>query len=129
MVGWSGGGGDGAVGDGEECQFERGGSGLQPREFDAVLAGTPEGISASQPATIRFTLPDGAPPLPRVPGVRVEHPAPQVQLSTFALQPTLAQLLTWANEHGLELSDLQARAASLEQAFLAVADGALPTAA
>jgi ABC-2 type transport system ATP-binding protein len=94
-----------------------------------VAAGTPQEISASQPATIRFTVPEGAPPLPWLPGVRVEHVAPQIQLSTFALQPTLTQLLAWATEHGLELSDLQARAASLEQAFLAVADGAHPTAA
>jgi ABC-2 type transport system ATP-binding protein len=95
----------------------------------AVASGTGQEISASQPATVRFTVPEGAPPLPRLPGVRVEHMAPRVQLSTFALQPTLAQLLAWATEHGLELSDLQARAPSLEQAFLAVADGAHPTAA
>jgi ABC-2 type transport system ATP-binding protein len=94
-----------------------------------VLSGTPEEISASQPATIRFTVPEGAPPLPRLAGVRVEHTAPHVQLSTFALQPTITQLMTWAGEHDLELTGLQARAASLEQAFLAVADGALPTAA
>jgi ABC-2 type transport system ATP-binding protein len=94
-----------------------------------VLSGTPQEISAAQPATIRFTLPDGSPPLPRFGGVRVEHLAPQVQLSTFALQPALTELLIWAGEHGLELTGLQARAASLEQAFLAVADGALPTAA
>jgi ABC-2 type transport system ATP-binding protein len=94
-----------------------------------VLSGTPQEISASQPATIRFTVPEGAPSLPRLPGVRVEHTAPQVQLSTFALQPTLTQLLTWAGAHGLELTGLEARAASLEQAFLAVADGAVPTAA
>jgi ABC-2 type transport system ATP-binding protein len=94
-----------------------------------VLSGTPQEISASQPATIRFTVPEGAPPLPRLPGVRVEHTASQVRLSTFALQPTLTQLLAWAGEHGLELTGLQARAASLEQAFLAVADGAVPTAA
>jgi ABC-type multidrug transport system ATPase subunit len=94
-----------------------------------ALAGTPEEISASQPATIRFTLPDGAPPLPRLPGVQVIAAAPRVQLRTFALQPTLTQLMAWAAEHGLELTGLQARAASLEQAFLAVADGTVPTAA
>jgi ABC-2 type transport system ATP-binding protein len=94
-----------------------------------VASGTPQEISASQPATIRFTLPAGAPPLPRLPAVQVVHPAPRVQLSTFALQLTLTQLLTWAAEHSLELAGLQARAASLEQAFLAVADGAIPTAA
>jgi ABC-2 type transport system ATP-binding protein len=94
-----------------------------------VASGTPQEITAEQPATIRFTMPEGAPPLPWLPGVRVEHTAPQVQLSTFALQPTLTQLLTWAGEYGLELTGLQARAASLEQAFLAVADGAVPAAA
>jgi ABC-2 type transport system ATP-binding protein len=94
-----------------------------------VLSGTPQEISASQPATIRFTVPEGAPPLPRLPGVRVEHTAPHVQLSTYALQPALTELMSWAGEHGLELTGLQARAASLEQAFLAVADGAVPTAA
>jgi ABC-2 type transport system ATP-binding protein len=91
-----------------------------------VLSGTPQELSASQPATIRFTVPAGAPPLPRFPGVRVERMAPNVQLSTFALQPALTQLLTWAADQGLELTGLQARAASLEQAFLAVADGAIP---
>jgi ABC-2 type transport system ATP-binding protein len=94
-----------------------------------VLSGTPQEISASQPSTIRFTVPNGAPPLPRLPGVRVERGAPQVQLSTSALQPALTALLSWAGEHGLELAGLEARAASLEQAFLAVADGALTTAA
>ena len=34
----------------------------------------------------------------------------------------LAALLAWAAEHGVVLRGLQARAASLEQAFLAVAD-------
>src|SRR3954453_8406270 len=38
MVGWSGGGGNGAVGDGEECLFEGGRSGLQARQFETVLA-------------------------------------------------------------------------------------------
>ena len=94
-----------------------------------VASGTPQEISASQPATIRFTLPDGAPPLPPIPRVQVVRAAPHVQLRTFALQPALTQLLAWASEQGLELTGLQARAASLEQAFLAVADGAVPTAA
>ena len=93
-----------------------------------VVAGTPQQISASQPATIRFTVPAGAPPLPQLSGVRVEYTAPHVELSTFALQPALSQLLIWANEHGLELSGLQARAASLERAFLAVSDGAVTAA-
>jgi ABC-2 type transport system ATP-binding protein len=94
-----------------------------------VASGTPEEIAASQPSTIRFTVPEHAPPLPRIAGMQIVVPAPQVEVRTFALQPTLAQLLAWAAENALELTGLQARAASLEQAFFAVADGAVPTAA
>jgi ABC-type multidrug transport system ATPase subunit len=88
-----------------------------------VLAGTREEIAASRPATIRFTVPAGSPPLPALPGVRVASGPPRVELHTYAMQSTLTRLLGWAQEHGVELADLQARAASLEQAFLAVADG------
>ena len=42
---------------------------------------------------------------------------------TRALQPVLAELLAWAAEHHVVLRALEARAASLEQAFLAVAAG------
>jgi ABC-2 type transport system ATP-binding protein len=38
----------------------------------------------------------------------------------------LAGLLAWAAEHGVVLRTLHARAGSLEQAFLAVADGTHP---
>jgi ABC-2 type transport system ATP-binding protein len=52
-----------------------------------------------------------------------------VELQTRALQPTLSHLLAWATEHAIVLHELHARAASLEQAFLAVADRENPTAA
>jgi ABC-2 type transport system ATP-binding protein len=94
-----------------------------------ALAGTPEEIAATQPATIRFTVDAGAPPLPPMPGVHIAAPRPTVELRTTALQPALTSLLTWAAEHGVVLGGLSARAASLEQAFLAVADGRHPTAA
>jgi ABC-2 type transport system ATP-binding protein len=94
-----------------------------------VLAGTQAEIAAGQLATIRFTLDDGAVPLPDLPGVSLAVGLPHVELRTDDLQPTLAALLAWAGEHGLELTGLQARPASLEQAFLAVADGTVPTAA
>src|SRR3954453_15666874 len=45
-----------------------------------VLSVPPQEISPSQPATIRFSLPDGAPPLPALPGVRAQHAPPQVEL-------------------------------------------------
>jgi len=94
-----------------------------------VLAGTQAEIAGSQSATIRFTLDDGSLPLPDLPGVVVTVGPPHVELRTDDVQSTLAALLAWAGEHGLELTGLQARPASLEQAFLAVADGAVPTAA
>ena len=46
---------------------------------------------------------------------------PAVVLHTSQLQPTVAALLAWAAAQGLELADLNARPASLEEAFLAVA--------
>ncbi len=94
-----------------------------------VLAGTQAEIAASQAATIRFTVDDGELRLPDLPGVVVAFGPPHVELRTHDLQPALAALLAWAGENGLELVGLQARPASLEQAFLAVADGAVPTAA
>jgi ABC-2 type transport system ATP-binding protein len=94
-----------------------------------VLAGTRAEIAASQPATIRFTLDDGGLPLPHLPGVAVAVGPPHVELHTDDLQSTLTALLGWAGDHGLELTGLQARPASLEQAFLAVADGTVLTAA
>ncbi|HET6391725.1 MAG TPA: ABC transporter ATP-binding protein [Blastococcus sp.] len=87
-----------------------------------VLEGTPAEIAETQPATIRFSLAPDAPPLPVLPGVQVVAPAPDVELQTRALQPALTALLAWAGESDVLLAGLQARAASLEQAFLAVAD-------
>ncbi len=94
-----------------------------------VLAGTQAEIAAGRSATIRFTLDDRGLPLPDLPGVAVAVGPPHVELHTDDLQSTLAVLLGWAGEHGLDLTGLQARPASLQQAFLAVADGTVPTAA
>ncbi|WP_448641448.1 ABC transporter ATP-binding protein [Geodermatophilus sp. URMC 63] len=92
-----------------------------------VLDGTREEIAATQPATVRFVL-DPAAPRPPVPaGVEVVSAAPRVEWHTRALQPVLAGLLAWAERSGVLLHGLEARAASLEQAFLAVADGADPS--
>lgn len=91
-----------------------------------VLEGTPAEIAETQPATIRFSLPPGAPPLPSLPGVQVVAAAPDVELHTRALQAALTALLAWAHDQDVVLVGLQARAASLEQAFLAVADDTVP---
>ena len=99
------------------------------RAGQIVLTGTPAEIAGSQPATIRFRLSDDAPELPSLPGARAVALHPHVELHTRALQPSLTALLGWADDHGVVLDGLQARTASLEQAFLAVADGDTPTAA
>ncbi len=92
------------------------------RDGRIVLAGTQDEIVATQPAVVRFRLAGGAPPLPALPGVQVISGPPRVELHTRALQPTLERLLAWAGERGIVLDGLHARPASLEQAFLAVAD-------
>jgi ABC-2 type transport system ATP-binding protein len=94
------------------------------RAGQVVLAGTREEIADTQPATIRFTLDAGSPQPPVPAAVEVVGPGPRVEWHTRSLQPVLAELLAWAAANGVVLRGLQARAASLEQAFLAVADAA-----
>jgi ABC-2 type transport system ATP-binding protein len=96
------------------------------RTGQIVLAGTQAEIAETQSATIRFTLDEDAPPLPPLAGVRVAAARPRVVLHTRALERALSDLLTWAADSGVVLRDLQARTASLEQVFLAVADGGTP---
>ncbi|MCZ2815764.1 ABC transporter ATP-binding protein [Modestobacter sp. VKM Ac-2984] len=91
-----------------------------------VLSGTQAEIAETQPATIRFGLDEDAPRPPVPAGVQVVTDGRRVEWHTRALQPVLAGLLAWAAEHGVVLRTLLARAGSLEQAFLAVADGTDP---
>jgi ABC-2 type transport system ATP-binding protein len=86
-----------------------------------VTSGTPAGVTASRPARIRFVLPEGVPagrlPLP----LRAAADGPRVEIRTHALQDDLGLLLRWAQEHGVRLEALDARTASLEEAFLEIA--------
>ena len=50
------------------------------------------------------------------------RPTEYVVLDAEDLQKTLGLLLGWATRHGLRLDDLTARPASLEEAFLAIAE-------
>lgn len=70
-----------------------------------VREGTVAEVVAQQPSTVRYTTPDGE----------------TTTLETDDLQATLTELLTWAAEHGVRLSGLDARHASLESTFLAIA--------
>ncbi|MGY2078933.1 ABC transporter ATP-binding protein [Modestobacter sp. SYSU DS0657] len=96
------------------------------RAGQVVLSGTQAEIAETQPATIRFGLDDDAPEPPVPAGVQVISQGQRVEWRTRALQPVLAELLAWAAAHGVVLRTLLARAGSLEQAFLAVADGTDP---
>lgn len=88
-----------------------------------VAAGTAAEIAADHPARIRFELPAGIArsDLPTLPGTVLPGSGPRVTIHTDALQAALTGLLGWANHRAIELAGLDARSASLEEAFLAVA--------
>jgi ABC-2 type transport system ATP-binding protein len=95
-----------------------------------VRTGTPAEVTATQPAHISFVLPrDAAEPIPDLPGaLRDERRAGGTfVVSTSDLQQTLAALLAWASAQGVVLEGLNARPATLEEAFMTVAEsGAEP---
>lgn len=94
-----------------------------------VGLGTPEQLAATRPARITFHLP-AVPPLPELPQVVATiNNSGAVTLETQDLQSTLTEVLTWANQHDLQLHDLTARPASLEEAFLAITESSEEVAA
>lgn len=86
-----------------------------------VASGTPEQVVAERPSRITFRLPPGteARELPLTVQAAVE--GRRVSVRTHDLQPVLTELLVWAREAGVTLENLQARSASLEEAFLEIA--------
>ncbi|MEU6759513.1 ABC transporter ATP-binding protein [Streptomyces sp. NPDC046685] len=90
-------------------------------EGEVVLSGTPAEVTSTRPARIRFTLPPGV-PAARLPlALHAAADGRRVEIRTERLQADLAMLLAWAREHGVELDGLDARSASLEEAFLEIA--------
>jgi len=89
-----------------------------------VRAGTTAEVVGGQQARISFGWPAGAAPsLPVLPGgVTVEAARGGVVLRTGDLQLTVAALLEWANHHDVRLHQFTARAASLQETFLALAE-------
>jgi ABC-2 type transport system ATP-binding protein len=86
-----------------------------------VTAGTPAEVTASRPARIRFVLPEGV-PAARLPlSLRAAATGRRVEIRTHELQNALGELLLWARETGVRLEGLDARSASLEEAFLDIA--------
>ena len=93
-----------------------------------VRTGTPAEVAASQPARISFELPeDSREPVPDIAGTRASVTGRTVLLQTADLQPALTALLGWANSRDLVLGALDARPASLAEAFHAVAASARQT--
>ncbi|MGA4957319.1 ABC transporter ATP-binding protein [Streptomyces lavendulocolor] len=86
-----------------------------------VTAGTPAEVTAARPSRIRFVLPEGV-PAARLPlSLRAAATGRHVEIRTHTLQDSLADLLLWAREQDVRLEGLDARSASLEEAFLEIA--------
>ncbi|MFD4241234.1 ABC transporter ATP-binding protein [Streptomyces sp. NPDC058525] len=92
-------------------------------EGELVLSGTPAEVTATRPARIRFTLPDGV-PAARLPlSLHAAAYGQRVEIRTGRLQESLTELLRWAHDSGVSLDRLDARSGSLEEAFLDIAQG------
>ncbi|GAA3018040.1 ABC transporter ATP-binding protein [Streptomyces drozdowiczii] len=92
-----------------------------------VTAGTTAEVTAARPARIRFELPDGV-PAARLPlELRAAADGPRIEIRTHRLQDSLTELLRWAAESDVALRALDARSASLEEAFLDIAKSAAET--
>ncbi|MFI6154248.1 ABC transporter ATP-binding protein [Kitasatospora sp. NPDC051170] len=90
-----------------------------------VVSGTVAEVIAGRPSRIAFDLPEfTGTALPLLDGAEVTLDGRKVTVRTTALQDTLTDLLGWARHHGIALGALDARSASLEEAFLAIASEA-----
>ncbi|MEV7775177.1 ABC transporter ATP-binding protein [Kitasatospora sp. NPDC086791] len=90
-----------------------------------VTAGTVAEVIAGRPSRIAFELPEfTGVSLPLLTTAEVTADGRRVIVQTTDLQRTLHDLLGWAHRHGIALGALDARSASLEEAFLAIASKA-----
>ena len=86
-----------------------------------VVSGTPAQVRARRPSRIRFRLPAGVSPDALPAALPATVTGDRVEVRTRRLQPVLLHLLRWAEERGVELAELDARAPSLEETFLDIA--------
>ncbi|MBA0053581.1 ABC transporter ATP-binding protein [Streptomyces sp. AJS327] len=91
------------------------------REGQIVATGTPAEVTAAQPSRIRFTLPEGMEKWQLPASLGAHGQGREVEISTTDLQRDLTELMVWARQWGAELDGLDARTASLEEAFLNIA--------
>ncbi|MDX3659513.1 ABC transporter ATP-binding protein [Streptomyces sp. ID05-26A] len=85
-----------------------------------VAQGTVSEVVDAYPSRISFTPPAGI----ALPVVADVESSGRATVRTNELQSTLHELLVWAAHNNVELSGLDARSASLEEAFLAIAEEA-----
>lgn len=85
-----------------------------------VREGTPAQIVAGLPSTISFSMAASVAQLPPLFGETAQI-NDRIEITTSRPQADLSSLLNWADTHNLELGALEARAGSLEQAFLSIA--------
>ncbi|GAA4117429.1 ABC transporter ATP-binding protein [Streptomyces hundungensis] len=91
-----------------------------------AASGRVDEVVAAQPSHLSFDLPDGyhlgdLPPLDRLGVISHETAGRTVRLKTEKLQLAATELLLWARDSGVELRGLDVRSASLEEAFLKIA--------
>ncbi|MBB4686828.1 ABC transporter ATP-binding protein [Amycolatopsis jiangsuensis] len=79
--------------------------------------GTVSELTRTLPSTIRFQLPADALPLP-LPATR--EPEGTFLIETFSLQKDLHTLLGWAQDHAVDLRDLQAGPTRLDDVFRSI---------
>ncbi len=95
----------------------------------AVEGSVPD-IVGGFPSSLTFTLPAGStaddlPPLEEL-AAKLDHVRDnRVRLVTDQLQHTATEVLAWARDRGIPLTGLDARSASLEEAFLHIANNDL----
>ncbi|WP_193105023.1 ABC transporter ATP-binding protein [Brachybacterium sp. FME24] len=86
-----------------------------------VREGTVAEVVDGHAARIRVTLPADAPALPVLHGQANRSTSGRLEVTTPSLTSDLHALLTWARAARIELTGLDARAASLESVFLEIA--------
>ncbi|MGH4035548.1 ABC transporter ATP-binding protein [Actinomycetota bacterium Odt1-20B] len=91
--------------------------------------GTVADVVAAQPSHVAFDLPEGyylgdLPPLAELGVTGHDMTGRRVRLRTSELQRAATELLLWARHANVELGGLDVRAASLEEAFLRIAQRA-----
>src|SRR5699024_1920571 len=92
-----------------------------------AVEGTITDIVERHPSTISFSLPDGLdsrdlPSLELLGANGVRDRAERTELTTADVQHTATEVLNWAGSEGIVLAGLDARSASLEEAFLHIAE-------